>query len=258
MKTLQITPPNYYFPSKYFSICLLILIYLCTFLNPINAQSNVNKKDLSGYLALANFRAGIEVSKFNSMKDNMVSGAQSNSATEHGFNFLGDALLFKKKLAISSGFGFQQSKITLSQNDFLVSQKNGSKEFDGINSDEGNYIRDNRMYFSVPVRVKWRSNLIGRNKKMFIGSGVNYYKLLSQDAVVAFENNGVMTDQGLVVEVDPQSQKLDFETQVGMELSLSSTLVLNAALVYSKGLISPYEGSNLYLNNFGISTGVTF
>lgn len=258
MKTLNISfPPQYFFPSKYFTVVILIALYLIAFQNPIYGQSNMKKKESCGYLSMENARLGAEVSKCASLSNSIEADQRTNSATGHGFNILGDVFLFNKKVALTSGCGFRQNKISISQSNFLASQKS-SGSFDGIKGDDGSYINDERMYFSVPVRAKWRSGLIGRNKKMFIGSGINYYKLLSQDATLAFENNGVMTDQGKIVEVGAQNQMLDFETQVGVELLVSSNLILHAGVTYSKGLMSPYEESNLLLNNLGIQTGVYF
>jgi len=249
---------NHSFPSKYFAVALLILLYLVGFQSPINGQTSIKTKEACGYLALENFRAGAEVSKCSSITNSMEAEQRTNSASEHGVNFLGDFLFFDKKIALTAGCGFKQSKISISQNNFLAAQKNIGKTFDGIDNDPGSFINDQRMYFSLPVRVKWRSDLIGNNKKMFLGSGINYYKLLAQEATLAFERNGVMSDQGKIVEVDAQNQQLDFETQVGVEFSVSSTLVLHASVAYKKGLISPYSGSNLLLNNIGLQTGVYF
>lgn len=253
MKTVNVS-----FPSKYFAVVFLILLYLIGIQSPIYGQTSMKAKETCAYLDMENFRAGAEISKCSSITNSMEAEQRTNKLSEYGLNFLGDFLMFDKKVALTAGCGFKQSKISISQNNFLSAQKNISKTFDGIDNDPGSYINDQRMYLSLPVRVKWRSKLIGSNKKMFLGSGINYYKLLTQEATLAFERNGVMTDQGKVVEVNAQNQQLDFESQVGVELSLASTLVLHASVVYKKGLISPYTGSNLLLNNIGIQTGVYF
>lgn len=253
MNTTRVTSPK-----KYFAIILFVLLYLFGLQLSVHAQSKINPAKTTGYFGQASFRVGAEVSKHNSLSNSITADPEKNFSKDFGMNLLTDVLLFDKRLAITTGAGVKRSSINISQANFIAAQNNQAKTVDGISDDPQGYIQDDRMYASIPFRVKWRSNLLGGNKKMYIGSGVNYYRLLTQDALIAYEDDGVTTNQGLVVEVPSQNQKLDLETQVGFEISLASSLVFHAGVVYSKGLISPYEDSGLMLNNLGLQTGVYF
>jgi len=196
------------------------------------------------------FRIGLQLNS-GVMFLTKVESIESHLNAFSDFGITADKFLGSKTWALNTGLSYTAFKLSTTVRD--------NEE---VPADQGTYTRTDTKggNLSLPINIKYRSDLIGQRSKLYALAGVSFCMQTgaSRQMITPVSKSGVVLSQGKAVALTDKVNGCAVNIGTGMEFNTGGLRTITAGIQYQKGLGTGAAQSAMVRDNMSLSFGFFF